>query len=65
MTDVNCDTVDLLIIIITYVCITSLSEKSQHCVSVCVESMQCMLAKWRASTAVRTVVLYALTYLVR
>ena len=34
------------------VCITSLSEKSQHyrvpttCVSVCVEYMQCILAKW-------------------
>ena len=28
------------------VCKVSLSEKSQHCVSVCVEYMQCMLAKW-------------------
>ena len=28
------------------VCMVSLSEKSQHCVSVCVEYMQCMLAKW-------------------
>ena len=28
------------------VCMVSLSEKSQHCVSVCLEYMQCMLAKW-------------------
>ena len=35
------------------VCMVSLSEKSQHCVSVCVEYMQCLLAKWLILSLVR------------